>query len=322
MIHLELIILEGTQTGRHISLERAPVTFGRSSAAGLPFPLDSYMSGMHLTVQHALSCVILIDLNSSNGTFLNGERIKRAIAIPGDTVKIGNLTMKLAVGKTSLPEIDLPQPAEPTVATILLPAAGAEAIQPEVEFTDAATGPISQPDHPVLELLRKSDKQVFCLVNCPADARIAELLALNSEQKASLHGGSPDAAAEESGPYIVQVGRYSLLLQTLVDEGWGKGWASYLISDASFGEVCQHFSRFYEVQIEAGEVYFRFYDPAVLRAFLDAGSPEELRTFFAPVSEWVLETAAADEMLRVHISGGSITAETTKTLAARSAMTS
>ncbi len=73
------------------------------------------MSGMHLSVQYALSCVIVLDLRSSNGTFLNGQRITQAMAVPGDVIKIGTLTMQVVIGKAPAPAPP-PEPVEPVAS--------------------------------------------------------------------------------------------------------------------------------------------------------------------------------------------------------------
>src|SRR5665213_396445 len=120
-MHLELVIVDGPQAGRRFPLGRNPATFGRSAGATISFPLDKFMSGMHLSVQYALSCIVVLDLRSSNGTFLNGQRIAQAMAVPGDVIKIGTLTMRLAVASAPPPEPDGPvaSPELPTVATTL-----------------------------------------------------------------------------------------------------------------------------------------------------------------------------------------------------------
>src|SRR5665213_1898544 len=117
-MHLELVIVDGPQAGRRFPLGRNPATFGRSAGATISFPLDKFMSGMHLSVQYALSCIVVLDLRSSNGTFLNGQRIAQAMAVPGDTIKIGTLTMQVTIGKAPAPAAE-PDPVEPAASSEL-----------------------------------------------------------------------------------------------------------------------------------------------------------------------------------------------------------
>lgn len=53
---------------------------------------DPYVSKKHLKIVEDEKEYYLEDLNSSNGTFLNGEKIKDAVRIyNGDRIRIGNI---------------------------------------------------------------------------------------------------------------------------------------------------------------------------------------------------------------------------------------
>lgn len=52
----------------------------------------------------------------------------------------------------------------------------------------------------------------------------------------------------------------------------------------------QHFRRFLLVHGDKGQtLYFRFYDPRILRVFLPGCTPEERIAFFGPISRFVME---------------------------------
>ncbi|CAN5586382.1 hypothetical protein BH23BAC1_BH23BAC1_25340 [soil metagenome] len=73
-------------------------------------------------------------------------------------------------------------------------------------------------------------------------------------------------------------------------KGWGNSWGIYLYSEASFDELHHHFRKFLLVKTEEGqELYFRFYDPRVLRVFLPTCDEEQLREFFGPVNYFMME---------------------------------
>src|SRR3978361_311537 len=112
-MNLELIIVEGPQVGLHVAVGPATVTFGRSAVACVSFPEDFCMSGKHLNVHVAPGGVMLSDQSSTNGSFLNGRRITEAIASPGDLVKIGSLTMRVAIEVVSSGKAVLPPPKTP-----------------------------------------------------------------------------------------------------------------------------------------------------------------------------------------------------------------
>jgi Domain of unknown function (DUF4123)/Inner membrane component of T3SS, cytoplasmic domain len=307
-MHLELLIVDGPQAGRRIPLGRNAVTFGRSVGATISFQQDKFMSGMHLSVQFALSCLVVLDLRSSNGTFLNGQRITQALAVLGDVIKIGTLTMQVVMGKVPAAE---PEPVEavasseePVIPRTLEMLAVTE---PEVEaLAGPATTLIAVPEpaekvhHSVLSLLDGTEHPLFCLVDPGAHATIPSLLDQAREPKESLYDGADDSMLAKFAPYVVQLGPESELLHALVENGWGQGWACFFTSEAPLEELGRHFRKFFMVQLEGGkEVYFRFYDPRVLRGFLPAGSPEELTAFFGPVEEWLLEARNSAMMLKI-----------------------
>lgn len=307
-MHLELVIVDGPQAGRRVPLGRAPVTFGRSSGAVVSFPLDSFMSGMHLSVQYALSCIIVIDLRSSNGTFLNGQRISQAMAVPGDVIRIGNLTMRLAIGTAPAPEAaesaDSPEPivVAPTLEMPAVTEPMIEAIaEPAVEAIAAPVpAPVEKVHQSVLNLLCETALPLFCLVDPGTHEMISTLLGAAPEPKESLYDGAADNVLSKFAPYVVQLRPDSALLHALVENGWGRGWVCFFTSEAPLEELGRHFRKFFMVQLEGGnEIYFRFYDPRVLRGFLPAGSAEELAAFFGPVVEWLIEAKNSAMMLKI-----------------------
>jgi len=281
---LDLIILEGSQTGRRLLLGNTPLTFGRSAEAAMSFPHDAYMSGMHLTAHLGPQGVVLTDKRSSNGSFLNGQRITQAVASIGDVIKIGSLTMQVVAAQAAVSEAVLSSPVAP---------AGGRA--------QAATTP-QQRHEGVLSVLSGAQGSIFCLLDAAADDMILSLLAAakDSIQVQSLYDGRSAISLAQWAPYLIQFSSGSSLLGILVEKGWGKGWASYFTSNTAFEEVRKHFRKFLMVQIEEGKnVYFRFYDPRVLRDFLSTANSDEVRLFFGPVKDWLVESEDENALLKL-----------------------
>ena len=66
-----------------------PFTIGRASSADLVLS-DPAVSRLHARLENDQHTVFLTDLGSSNGTYLNGERVTDSIELrPGDTIEIG-----------------------------------------------------------------------------------------------------------------------------------------------------------------------------------------------------------------------------------------
>src|SRR5262245_512569 len=74
---------------REISLERLPATLGRGDECKVRIPVAS-VSRKHceLSVDDDDELVIK-DLKSSNGTYVNGERVRSRELVPGDLVAVG-----------------------------------------------------------------------------------------------------------------------------------------------------------------------------------------------------------------------------------------
>ena len=76
---------------------RAIKTVGRASRAD--FVLDvALVSRLHCRLEANGDTLEVIDLSSTNGTFVNGRRVTRAPLSPGDRLRIGRFEMM--IGKT------------------------------------------------------------------------------------------------------------------------------------------------------------------------------------------------------------------------------
>jgi len=71
---------------------------------------------------------------------------------------------------------------------------------------------------------------------------------------------------------------------------WGNSWGIFATTNASFDECQKHFERVLIVKASDGELlFFRYYDPRVLRTFLAGCSTAQLKTFFGPVKVFTVE---------------------------------
>lgn len=83
-----LVILAGPSRGKVLPLEQSPVTLGRSNEADLV--LDGRgLSRVHARITIRPEGLEVVDLASTNGIFVNGERVPRAILRAGDQLALG-----------------------------------------------------------------------------------------------------------------------------------------------------------------------------------------------------------------------------------------
>ena len=98
----------------------------------------------------------------------------------------------------------------------------------------------------------------------------------------------PDVAAV--APYVVGLVRGSLFTDWMLDAEIGAHYGIFAASRQSIHEMRRHFRGLFTVYKENGDpMYFRFYDPRVLRAFLPTCNGGELKTFFGPVDRIIAE---------------------------------
>ncbi len=86
----KLLLVEGQATRQEMAI-RLPLSIGREPGQGLVIS-HPLVSRHHCTLTHRDSSLWVKDLNSSNGTLINGERVLEAALHPGDKLTVGPLT--------------------------------------------------------------------------------------------------------------------------------------------------------------------------------------------------------------------------------------
>jgi hypothetical protein len=90
-----LVITSGPKQGTELALGRDPITIGRSADSGLIIR-DDYTSTHHARLMLWNDDWMVQDLDSTNGTFLDGRRVSVPTQIPLDTpVKVGQTSFEL-----------------------------------------------------------------------------------------------------------------------------------------------------------------------------------------------------------------------------------
>ena len=90
-----LVITEGPKEGLEVELPSEQLTIGRSSESGLVIR-DDYTSTHHAKLMLWNDRWVIQDLDSTNGTFLDGQRVTVPVEVPlNTTVKIGTTSFEL-----------------------------------------------------------------------------------------------------------------------------------------------------------------------------------------------------------------------------------
>jgi hypothetical protein len=106
----------------------------------------------------------------------------------------------------------------------------------------------------------------------------------------SLYRGRSEENLAAVAPYIFRFASGSPFGEWYTENGWGDSWGILLKSSWPMHELHKHFRKFLLVKTEEGkELYFRFYDPRVLRIFLPTCDETQIREFFGPVDYFIVE---------------------------------
>lgn len=101
-----LIITEGEDKER-VRLTQKPLFLGRSNKCHIPLE-DSMVSGKHLVIKvNQDSRVVIKDLDTTNGTYLNGNKIQESFLYLEDFIQIGKVRMVLDDSDMSANELKL-----------------------------------------------------------------------------------------------------------------------------------------------------------------------------------------------------------------------
>ena len=254
----------GPLAGRKaILLPGRTLRVGRAESMELAIAGDSALSEAHFELTWDGERCQLRNLCGKTGTLLSGEFQQEGEVPHGAWVRAG--TTNFSVYREA--ETPAPHLEEPVIA----------------ETVDGKTRVLAQ--------LRERSEPLFAVLDASMDPRILVLLRESVEECRSLYEGPQGDVLEDVAPYLVSLPKESRLLEALVREGWGGNWGIFLTSSRPFHEVRRHFRKFLMVQDDEGrELYFRFYDPRVLRIFLTTCTPQQTEAFFEGISVYLMES--------------------------------
>jgi hypothetical protein len=130
-----------------------------------------------------------------------------------------------------------------------------------------------------------------------------------------LYDGRSATEMASVAPYLIdlsEIPRAQPVLERLLVEGWGKSWGFYFTCPRrlEFDRIRKHLRSFLKVHVEGEEdMFFRFYDPRVLRVFLPTCTTEQRAEFFGPIDAFYVEGENASECLEFRNSANGLKAE-------------
>ena len=135
----KLVVLNEGLTGQSFELKTDKTTIGRVEDNSFQLAVGS-VSSHHCEILLQGSEVVVRDLASTNGTFINGQQVtKEAVLKPGQTLRLGQVEMRLENGAPAAPQAPASNP-EP-VAPIKKPLATTMVISKGVSLEQLEQGP-------------------------------------------------------------------------------------------------------------------------------------------------------------------------------------
>lgn len=92
-----LTAIAGPYMGKTYVLGSGQTEIGRDAAKPIGLPIDNTVSRNHARIAQEVTCFVIYDAGSTNGTFVNGNRIQRQELKPGDVVQIGSSKFRFEI---------------------------------------------------------------------------------------------------------------------------------------------------------------------------------------------------------------------------------
>jgi hypothetical protein len=246
------------------------VRVGRGERAGLVVPEDDKLSALHFELAWDGARCTLRDLGSAQGTLLHGVATREADIGSGAWIRAGSTDLSVYFEDETPAPRRAPEPAASKAAR------------------ETALGSLREV---------AAGGGLFAILDAARSRRVPVLLRESIDDYDCLYQGVTAETMADYAPYLVHLRAHSRLLPRLVDEGFGDSWGVFLEARAPLREVRAHFRRLLFVKNEETDemVYFRFYDPRVLRIFVPTCSVRQEDELFGPVTRFLCE----DEEARV-----------------------
>jgi hypothetical protein len=156
-------------------------------------------------------------------------------------------------------------------------------------------------------LFAAEGERVYAVIDGASVANLLDRLVSDTPPNVCLYRGDLEPDMAEVAPYLVQLEPDSPFTEWLLRDGWGNHWGIFAQTGVALEDLRRHFRRFLIVHDPDSEpMYFRYYDPRVLRVFLPTCNAEELTAMFGPVSCYLMEDEDPAQCLQFSMKDGAL----------------
>jgi hypothetical protein len=153
-------------------------------------------------------------------------------------------------------------------------------------------------------LFSQFDTNVYTVLDGASvpDLELPRLLWKLKPEHVCLYRGQLEPDMAEVAPYLVKLKYDHPFTKLVLEKGWGNHWGIFAVTPAEIDirQIRNHFRRFLMIINPEGKtVYFRYYDPRVLRVYLPTCNAEEMEMVFGPISCYITEDEDPAILLRL-----------------------
>ena len=160
----KLTVIQAGGPEQSYELSKTTINLGRSMTSDIILS-DARVSRNHARLDLGITGCIITDLNSSNGTRVNGVRVERAELKPGDTIHIGNTQLRYdidqLVDEVGMTVIDSEADLDVNIDQEILPVSVHETSVPRlVVFTSGKTWEVPLEDIERISIGRTEENEI------------------------------------------------------------------------------------------------------------------------------------------------------------------
>lgn len=142
---------------------------------------------------------------------------------------------------------------------------------------------------------------VFVILDGARDKAIEKIVRLGELKSACLYEGNLSYQMSVAAPYMVRLEQNHKQTLEILSKGWGNSWGVFAITypPATLIKVRHNCRKIARVKSPEGKnMIFRYYDPRVLRIYLDNCSLAEADKVFGPITDFICESETLGQVHR------------------------
>lgn len=150
----------------------------------------------------------------------------------------------------------------------------------------------------------------FVIIDGAACPGLLDILDQTQPDYECLYAGEMDPSVEEVAPFLIRLDPDHPFSDWLFASIDCKPWGIFLATSAGIRDLRKHFRTFLLVKGPDGNtLYFRYYDPRVLSAYLPTTDDDERKQVFGPVEAYYCLTPARSLLMFQNANGNLKTTE-------------